>query len=65
MDDVRKAAQSALRNLGDKEAKPKQATPTTSSDGTRTWTVGQGEQTSTASADDDPWKARLRSMMDK
>ena len=65
VDDVRKAAQAALRNLGDKETKPKQATPTTSSDGTRTWTVGQGEQTDPATADDDPWKARLRSMMDK
>ena len=65
VDDVRKAAQAALRNLGDKETKPKQATPTTANDGTRTWTVGQGEQTDTASADDDPWKARLRAMMDK
>ncbi len=65
VDDVRKAAQAALRNLGDKETKPKQTTPTTSSDGTRTWTVGQGEQTNTSSTDDDPWKARLRAMMDK
>ncbi|GAC1554947.1 MAG: hypothetical protein NVS4B1_12770 [Ktedonobacteraceae bacterium] len=64
VDDVRKAAQSALRNLGDKETKPKQTSPTTSSDGTRTWTVGQSEQTNTATTDDDPWKARLRSMMD-
>ena len=65
VDDVRKAAQAALRNLGDKETKPKQTAPTTSNDGTRTWTVGQGEQTDTATTDDDPWKARLRSMMDK
>ena len=65
VDDVRKAAQAALRNLGDKETKLKQTAPTTSSDGTRTWTVGQGEQTDTASTDDDPWKARLRAMMDK
>ena len=65
VDDVRKAAQAALRNLGDKEAKAKQATPTTSADGTRTWTVGQGEQNDTSTVEDDPWKARLRSMMDK
>ncbi len=65
VDDVRKAAQAALRNLGDKDAKAKQTAPTTSSDGTRTWTVGQGEQTDAATTDDDPWKARLRSLMDK
>lgn len=65
VDDVRKAAQAALRNLGDKEAKAKQTAPTTSADGTRTWTVGQGEQTDASTVDDDPWKARLRSMMDK
>lgn len=65
VDDVRKAAQAALRNLGDKDAKAKQTTPTTSSDGTRTWTVGQDGKTNTTPVDDDPWKARLRSMMDK
>jgi len=65
VDDVRKAAQAALRNLGDKETKLKQAAPTTSVDGTRTWTVGQGEQADPSTSDDDPWKARLRSMMDR
>jgi len=65
VDDVRKAAQSALRSLGDKETRPKQAAPTTALDGTRTWTVGKAEQTGNASTDDDPWKARLRSLMDK
>ena len=65
VDDVRKAAQAALRNLGDKDAKAKQTAPTTSSDGTRIWTVGQGEQNDAATTDDDPWKARLRSLMDK
>ncbi len=68
VDDVRKAAQAALRNLGDKEIALKHATATTSIDGTRTWTVGHGEQgehSNTAASDEDPWKARLRSMMDK
>ncbi len=65
VDDVRKAAQASLRSLGDKDAKPKQATSTTASDGTRTWTVGDGEQTPATPADKDSWQARLRSMMDK
>lgn len=65
VDDVRKAAQAALRNLGDKENGVKHAAPTTAVDGTRTWTVGQAEQADSSVADDDPWKARLRSMMDK
>ena len=66
VDDVRKAAQTALRNLNDKENPVKQASPTTAVDGTRTWTVGQAGEGDTASTmDDDPWKARLRSMMDK
>jgi len=65
VDDVRKAAQAALRNLRDKETAVKHATPTTSIDGTRTWTVGRGEQSDTAASDEDPWKARLRSMMDR
>ncbi|GAC1394684.1 MAG: hypothetical protein NVS4B11_27460 [Ktedonobacteraceae bacterium] len=65
VNDVRKAAQTALRSLGEKEIKPKHAAPTISVDGVRTWTVGQGEQTDTSTTDDDPWKARLRSMMDK
>ncbi|GAC1397700.1 MAG: hypothetical protein NVS4B12_09170 [Ktedonobacteraceae bacterium] len=65
VDDVRKAALTALHSLGDKETKPKQAAPTTAVDGTRTWTVGQNAQSDSAVTDDDPWKARLRSMMDK
>jgi len=64
VDDVRKAALAALRSLGEKDTQTKQAAPTTSVDGTRTWTVGQDEQTDTSPQDDDPWKARLRSMMD-
>ncbi len=63
VDDVRKAAMATLRTLGDKEAKRKQAPSATASDGTRTWTVGQGEQNQTSPVDTDSWQARLRSMM--
>jgi len=65
VDDVRKAAQAALRNLGEKETRPKHTSATTSADGVRIWTVGQGEESNNNASDDDPWKARLRAMMDK
>ncbi len=65
VDDVRRAAQAALRNLGDKENTTKHATPIIANDGSRTWTVGQTEASDASAADENPWKARLRSMMDK
>ncbi len=64
VNDVRKAAQIALRNLGEKEPRHQRATPTKSSDGTRTWTVETSNQPDNTLNDEDPWKARLRSMME-
>jgi ribonuclease D len=65
VDDVRRAAQAALRNLGDKENTMQHATPTIAHDGSRSWTVGQTEANDASATDENPWKARLRSMMDK
>lgn len=60
--DVRKAAQTALRNLThSKEPRQQKATPTKLSDGTRRWVVGEEAEASTGEGDD--WKARLRAMM--
>jgi len=59
--DVRKAAQTALRAPASKEPRDQRAIPVKSADGTRSWTVGQtGEAGSSAEED---WKARLRSLM--
>lgn len=60
--DVRKAAQTALRSIG-KEPRHSRKPSTTSTDGARTWTVGETNDTST-SGDGDDWKARLRTLMD-
>jgi ribonuclease D len=57
--DVRKAAASALRNLGNKTPRPP-ALPPKIVEGARSWTVG-GDS---SDADED-WKARLRSMLDQ
>ena len=59
--DVRKAAQTALRNLGNTPLRTYTAPVIKLSDGSRSWTVGE---TGTDNEEDD-WKARLRSMMDK
>ena len=56
--DVRKAAQTALHNLDEKEQKQSKAV-----DGSRTWVVEDTEPAGT-SDDDQSWKARLRSMID-
>ncbi|HEY4387574.1 MAG TPA: hypothetical protein VGN34_24215, partial [Ktedonobacteraceae bacterium] len=62
--DVRKAAQTALRNLDDKDQRQQQRSPTTKAvDGSRTWIVENDGQAG-ASDDDQSWKARLRSMID-
>ncbi len=58
--DVRKAAQTALRNLSDHESHVQLATPSRRDDGSRSWTVGETEDTDDAS----DWKARLRAMME-
>ncbi len=64
--DVRKAAQTALRNLsGHSQGQQQQrVTPTRLADGVRSWTVGQ---TSGMSSDEDEseWKSRLRALMDE
>ena len=60
--DVRKAAQTALR-IQTKEPHPNMATRVKSADGTRSWTVGDSSETDTPAEND--WKARLRSMMEE
>jgi hypothetical protein len=61
--DVRKAAQTALRNLDGREPRHQHATPTKAADGTRSWVV-ETTTTTSAPADEQDWKARLRAMMD-
>ena len=56
--DVRKAAQTALHNLGGKETRAP-SPPSKIVDGARRWTIGE----SNSSDDDNDWKARLRAMM--
>lgn len=59
--DVRKAAQTALRAPGQKlTGKTKTAPPVRNEDGSRSWTIGASEDSNRA--DDDDWKARLRSI---
>lgn len=57
--DVRKAAASALRNLGNKTPRAP-ALPPKIVEGARSWTVG-----SDGNDADEDWKARLRSMLDQ
>jgi 3'-5' exonuclease/HEAT repeats len=60
--DVRKAAWTALRNLNDNRDGEIRRTPgVKAADGTRSWSVEAPEQ---ASDNDNDWKARLRSMME-
>jgi len=60
--DVRKAAQTALR-VQAREKHPNLATQVKSVDGTRSWTVGDPNEADNAGAND--WRARLRSMIDE
>lgn len=59
--DVRKAAQTALRTQTHNEPQNNVASRIKTAGGTRSWTVGDSEETSTAGESD--WKARLRSIM--
>lgn len=59
--DVRKAAQTALRSQPDKELRGQRATAVKSADGTRSWTVGEAGEP--GSPDEGDWKARLRALM--
>ena len=61
--DVRKAAQTALRAQINKEPYSNVATRVKSADGTRSWIVGDSNETDTP--DENDWKARLRSMIDE
>ena len=62
--EVRKAAQTALRTTSHKEPRPRKATPVRNPDGTRSWTIGENDEAARQKpADDSDWKARLRSMM--
>jgi hypothetical protein len=58
--DVRKAAQTALRNLGEKKPHSPGPTPTRSADGARSWVMESSHQ---SNDEENDWKARLRSMM--
>ena len=59
--DVRKAAWTALRNLNEKGGDQHRAPSIRAADGTRSWSVEAPDQ---ASDNENDWKARLRSMMD-
>ena len=61
--DVRKAAQTALRPPGQKVSKANAATPVRNMDGSRSWTIGASDEGD--GADEDDWKARLRSLTGK
>jgi 3'-5' exonuclease len=61
--DVRKAAQTALHNLDEKDQRQHRSPSSKAGDGSRTWVV-ENTEPSGASDDDQSWKARLRSMID-
>ena len=60
--DARKAAQTALRSPGQKTGKANAATPIRNVDGSRSWTIGASASDEEDRADEDDWKARLRSI---
>jgi HEAT repeat protein len=62
--EVRKAAEAALRNLNDKEPRAQRAMPVVAADGTRSWIVEKERQTQQAADGDSGWKSRLRSIID-
>ncbi|HJT56098.1 MAG TPA: HEAT repeat domain-containing protein [Ktedonobacteraceae bacterium] len=62
--EVRRAAQTALRGASPKEPRSRRATPVRNADGTRSWIIGEKDETGKdASSNDNDWKARLRSIM--
>lgn len=62
--DVRKAASTALRFSSPKEPRSQWATPARGADGTRSWSVGETAPAGPAeNVDDDDWRTRLRSFM--
>ncbi len=62
VNDVRKAAQTALRSPGQKIGKANAAVSVRNVDGSRSWTVGAPASAEDDRADEDDWKARLRSI---
>lgn len=65
--EVRKAAQTALRNLSSdttQRQQPQRLASTRLADGARSWTVGETSETA-SNEDQSEWKARLRSLMDE
>lgn len=58
--DVRKAAHTAIHIPLHKEPRSQWAVPVKSTDGTRSWSVGE-----TGRSDENDWKARLRSFIDE
>jgi len=62
--DVRKAAQTALRNLSsNREPRKQKAVPARRSDGSRQWVVGAAEDEAASGGEDNDWKARLRTLL--
>lgn len=59
--DVRKAAHIALRTPTQKEPRKGWTTPARQADGSRSWTVGEPQESH--DSDQDDWKARLRSLL--
>jgi len=62
--EVRKAAQVALRNLNEKESRVQRTTPLVAADGTRSWIVEKEQLAQQATDEDTGWKSRLRSIID-
>ena len=61
--DVRKAAQTAVHNLLNKEQRHPRTAPVRAADGTRSWIIDNAIS-QPASSDDSDWKSRLRSITD-
>lgn len=64
--DVRKAAANAIRNLDERDPHQQRTMPTRTADGARSWVIesNESEQASANAGDENDWKSRLRSMMD-
>jgi len=61
--DVRKSAQTALRNLEEKEGRQPRTVPSKTAEGVRSWVVETSDQASVPD-DKSDWKARLRSIIE-
>ncbi len=65
VNEVRKAAQTALHFSGQKEPRNQWATPERRADGARSWTVGESAPASSSEDGEDDWRARLRSFLNE